>query len=60
MYRTFVKKPLYLGIAVAGMTLNVASAIAQESSAAIEEITVTGSYAGSLAKALDTKRDSTT
>lgn len=60
MYRKFMQKPLCLGIAAAGMTLGSVSSIAQESSEAIEEITVTGSYAGSLAKALDTKRNSTT
>ena len=55
--KTFELKPLTLAMAIVAVP-----AFAQESNssgdATLEEITVTGSYAGSLAKALDTKRDS--
>lgn len=58
--KTFELKPLTLAMAMIAVP-----AFAQEANqstlgdATLEEITVTGSYAGSLAKALDTKRDST-
>ncbi|QKX16977.1 TonB-dependent receptor [Microbulbifer sp. YPW1] len=55
--KTFELKPLTLAMAIVAVP-----AFAQEADtsgdASLEEITVTGSYAGSLAKALDTKRDS--
>jgi len=55
--KTFELKPLTLAMAMIAVP-----AFAQEANnsgdATLEEITVTGSYAGSLAKALDTKRDS--
>ncbi|WP_288131661.1 TonB-dependent receptor [Microbulbifer sp.] len=54
--KTFELKPLTLAMAMIAVP-----AFAQESTSndpSLEEITVTGSYAGSLAKALDTKRDS--
>ncbi|WGL15752.1 TonB-dependent receptor [Microbulbifer bruguierae] len=56
--KTFELKPLTLAMAIIAVP-----AFAQEANtsgdASLEEITVTGSYAGSLAKALDTKRDAT-
>ena len=59
MYRKFMRRPLCLAITAAGIGLSTAPVFAQESGEALEEVVVTGSYAGSLAKALDTKRDST-
>lgn len=59
MYRKFMHKPLCRAVTAAGIGLSAAPVFAQEGGEALEEIVVTGSYAGSLAKALDTKRDST-
>lgn len=52
--KTFKLKPLALAV-----TVTAAPALAQAQDADLmEEVVVTGSYAGSLAQALDTKRDS--
>jgi len=58
MYCKFMHKPLCVAITAAGIGLSAAPVFAQEGGEPLEEVVVTGSYAGSLAQALDTKRNS--
>ncbi|WP_295797195.1 TonB-dependent receptor [uncultured Microbulbifer sp.] len=56
--KTFELKPLTLAMAMIAVPAMAQESNSTNGDASLEEITVTASYAGSLAKALDTKRDS--